>query len=260
MHVSGAYAAKQTVEAGPLSLRSSLRTQAVIELDLWYWSLDLANPVNTDARFQDYLSSDEKERANRFVKPRDKERFIRGRGRMREILAGYLNHEASTLQFDITGNGKPVLADGPAFNLSHSGGWAALVVAEVPDDLLLGIDIEAYRPVEQGIATRVFSKAEQSDLGEMPKHMWELGFFRGWTRKEAVIKATAQGFSADLSSFDVSLSQTAKVLRADPPLPSPERWHMLDLNLPQNFAGAVVGVTEGEKLALRNVVGQIEVY
>ena len=35
---------------------------------------------------------------------------------------------------------------------------------------------------------------------------------------------------------------------------------MLDLNLPQNFAGAVVGVTEGEKLALRNVVGQIEVY
>jgi 4'-phosphopantetheinyl transferase len=232
----------------------------VIKIDLWYWSLDLADPVNTDSRFQDYLSSDEKERANRFVKPRDKERFTRGRGRMREILAGYLNRDASTLQFDITGNGKPVLAEGPAFNLSHSGGWAVLVVAEASKDLLLGIDIEAYRPVEQGIATRVFSKAEQAALGVMARPEWEVEFFRGWTRKEAVIKATAQGFSADLSSFDVSLGPSAEVLRADPPLPSPERWYMLDLDLPQNFAGAVVGVTEGEKLALRNVVGQIKVY
>ena len=231
----------------------------MMEIDIWYWSLDLADPEHPDARFQDYLSSDEKARADRFVKPRDTERFIRGRGRMRDILAGYLNCDAVSLQFGITGNGKPVLADGPAFNLSHSGGWAALVVAEGSRNLLLGIDIETYRPVEEGIVTRVFSKAEQAALGEMAKHEWELGFFRGWTRKEAVIKATAQGFSADLSSFDVSLGASAEVLRTDPSLPSPDRWQMRDLDLPQNFAGAVAGVTEGEKLALRNIVGQIEV-
>lgn len=223
-----------------------------IAIELWLWPLDAAPSAR--ARYHSVLNTTEAARADRFVRAHDRDRFIAGRGRMREILGQYLDTPAGDVPLDIAQRDKPVLAHGPAFNLSHSGGQAALIVAPDQDanSLPIGIDIEAHRPVEPAMADRFFSPAEQTALAALPFNQWENGFFTCWTRKEAVIKALGQGLFADLHSFDVSLAPDAPpcVLRTDPQLPQPADWHMLHLNLGPTLPGAIAAVTRGRGLRL----------
>ncbi|MEM8729673.1 MAG: 4'-phosphopantetheinyl transferase superfamily protein [Pseudomonadota bacterium] len=220
-----------------------------IHIDLWLWNLDRSDrEVTALAR---PLSDDERTRAERFVKPKDQSRFAVARGRMRDILSEYTGAAPDALHFDKIGKGKPVLADGPSFNLSHSGGWAALAVAPAHPKLQMGVDIEAIRPVNPAVAQRSFSSAEQEDLGRLlPKH-WMRGFFNGWTRKEAVIKATGHGLTADLQSFDVTLTPgtPAEVRASRGVLPEAADWSMINLDTGPGFCGALAVVTGTETLA-----------
>lgn len=138
-------------------------------------------------------------RADRFVAEKHGQAYRAGRARLREILGGYLDQPPEALAFEYNAHGKPSLPDGPAFNLSHSGGWAALAVTDQP----IGVDIEAIRPVEAAVAKRFFTPVEQAALAAAGR--WDLAFFQIWTRKEAFVKACGPGLSMPLSDFDVSL-------------------------------------------------------
>ena len=61
-------------------------------------------------RWFEWLSEDERERAHRFFKPVDRERFILSRGGLRYLLACYLNGEPESLRFAYSAYGKPSLA------------------------------------------------------------------------------------------------------------------------------------------------------
>lgn len=213
-----------------------------LNIDLWFWPLD--QPPDRRAQLAAHLTADETARADRFVHDIHRNHYLAGRGRLREILAEYCGAKPAELRFEYRKEGKPSLQEGPAFNLSHSGGWAALAVGQ---DVPLGIDIEAYRPVDDGVARRFFSAAEYADLSSLPKHQWEAGFFNCWTRKEAVIKAIGLGLSMPLDSFDVTLApaQPARLKRLQNQPTQADDWTLQALDTGLNTACALAVYAKG---------------
>ncbi|MBI1220618.1 MAG: 4'-phosphopantetheinyl transferase superfamily protein [Rhodobacteraceae bacterium] len=218
-----------------------------IGVDLWLWPLEEGGDATI-------LSAAEQARADRFVHLRDAVAYRAAHVRLRQILGGYVGCDPAALVFTESGNGKPELAQGPAFNLSHSGGWAALAVTPAPR---LGVDIEAHRTVEPEVAERFFSRAEQHDLAPLAGVAWRDAFFRCWTRKEAFVKAVGAGLSLPLDSFDVT------ILPGDAPCirrlagGRAEDWTLIDLPLGAGFAGAVVVEAKGQPVHLTLRAGRM---
>lgn len=222
-----------------------------IAADLWVWPLTRGA---APAECASLLSTQERARAARFLRPGDGDRFTHARGRMRQILATYCGRPADRLDLATTARGKPVLRDGPAFNLSHAGGYAALVVA--PDhgdrDLPLGIDIEAHREIAPEVARLSFADTERAVLEGLSGADWTEAFFRGWTRKEAVLKALGTGLNTPLTDIAVTLRATAPVrlTRVGRDMPPVADWHILHLQILPDLPGAVAAVTGGAALTL----------
>jgi 4'-phosphopantetheinyl transferase len=136
------------------------------------------------------------------------------------------------------------------FNLSHSGNYVLIVVAE---EHKVGIDVEKIRPdmENESIANRFFSSREVSELMAVPPEQRKLAFFNCWTRKEAYIKAQGLGLSLPLDSFDVSLTPNEPViLRATrPDANEASRWTLVSLEFDSNYAAALA--VEGKDFKLR---------
>ncbi|MDO5758107.1 MAG: 4'-phosphopantetheinyl transferase superfamily protein [Rhodobacterales bacterium] len=164
-----------------------------IPVDLWRWRL-----IDPDPRA---LSADEHARAARFVFARDRDRYIAGRARLRNILGQYLGRAPGDIVFHYGPYGRPEV-DGIGFNLAHTGDTALLAVATGP---VLGVDIEAPRAISMDVAEAHFSKPEIAALKALPREQQIDGFYRCWTRKEAYLKARGTGISTDLASFAVTL-------------------------------------------------------
>jgi 4'-phosphopantetheinyl transferase len=215
-----------------------------LRVDLFFWPLTAPGTG---------LSADEETRAERFVQPRDAARYRAARGGLRRVLAGYTGQRPGDLRFDYGPQGKPFLTDGPAFNLSHAGGWAALAVAH--DTVDLGLDIEAHRPVEPAVAERFFAPAEIAALAPLSGAAWQVGFFRLWTRKEAVIKALGTGLSHPLDAFDVTLGPEARLSRIEGGRVAD--WLLQDLGPGAGMQGAVAVRAAGRTLETRLCEGQL---
>lgn len=215
-------------------------------VDLHVWSLAASGAHD---RYLATLSPDEHARKNRFVFDRDRDAFVAGRGRLREILSGELGVPPADVVFDYGPNGKPAVAGGPSFNLSHAGGIACLAVhADQP----LGVDIEAHREIERDVAKRFFSPVEYAALMALPEADRKAAFFRCWTRKEAVIKALGGGLSIPLGAFDVSLDEcAARLERLDIAHGVATEWSMAAFEIGEAMPGAVtVKTAQGAQLFL----------
>ena len=181
------------------------------------WSASLEPPAPLRAHLEGYLSIDERERAARFVFPRDRNRFVAGRAFLRLLLAQYLASDAASLRFQYGPHGKPALADdrsGVTFNLAHTDSLAVCALGRGRD---LGVDVERVRPIPDadGVARSFFSPRETAELASVPEPARHRAFFDAWTRKEAFLKALGDGLARPLDSFDVTLKpgDTPRLLR-----------------------------------------------
>ncbi len=122
------------------------------------------------------------------------------------------------------------------FNVSHAGG---LVLIAVTRGCEVGVDIENVRELKDIdlIARRFFSVRENAALQQLPATHRPEAFFRCWTRKEAFIKASGEGLSRPLDSFDVALDGPAALLRVDGDDAS--RWTLHDVYPAPGYTGAV---------------------
>lgn len=226
---------------------SGTTTNGVV-VDLHVWRLD----ETASARMAGFLSADETARALRFVSERDRQRFIVGRARLRQILARYMGVAPGAVTFAYGENGKPHLSHaGPAphFNLSHS---ADLAAAAVCWECELGVDVEHIRPIEPGVAERFFSASENAELAALQPADWLRGFFRCWTRKEAVVKALGVGLMQDITALSVSLAPDApRVLRLEGDDEAPGRWSLVEALSPGTTLLAVAARTDGRPISLR---------
>lgn len=213
-------------------------------LHLWSASLNVADQIYEE--LEQYLSPDERRRADQFVFSQDHRNFVAARGILRSILARYLNCQPGNIFFNYSTDGKPALgspelAKRLEFNLSHSSGF--LVVA-VTQGLKVGVDIELLRqmPDMNLIASHSFSECEQKAFSRLPVEETLPGFFGCWTRKEAYLKAIGDGLSIPLDSFDVSLSPENPISmlsnRINPDAVS--GWSFFTFVPSQGFIGAVV--------------------
>lgn len=198
------------------------------------WRIELDRPGEVVRRFEGVLGPDEVRRADRFRTETLRVRYVIGRGSLRAILGLYLGAEPGRLSFRYGEHGKPALAEagaGLSFNVSHSHGLALIAVALGRE---LGIDIERVRPMDnlERFVGRFFSARERAEFLTLPEDQWLDAFFRGWTCKEAYMKATGKGFALPLDRFDVSLSpeEPARLLAVSGHPGEPDRWTFLDLD------------------------------
>ncbi len=206
------------------------------EVHVWRASLDVDTSERT--RLFSFLSDDERVRAARFVFPRDRDHFIAARGRLRELLGGYLQRSPQSIRFQTGRYGKPTLTDDTnfRFNLTHSYGLALYLFATQRE---LGIDAEKIRPefATEGIAERYFSEAERTELRELPAEIRTTAFFLCWTRKEAYVKAHGDGLQIPLDSFNVSVTpgEPERLRSTDS-----ERWSMRSFSPAPDFVASVL--------------------
>lgn len=226
------------------------------DVDVWLFTLDC--PADLVLQLAQTLDAEEQARAARFHFPRDRRRHVVARAVMRQVLGAALGRAVTDVRFDYNAWGKPLLADAaaPHFNLSHTAELGALAVAWAGP---VGVDIEAMRAIEPEVARQHFSTAEQAELAQLTGDAWTAGFYRCWTRKEAVIKALGLGLAQPLDSFDVTLAPEApaRLLRLKGQPDAPARWRLQHMDPAPHICGAVATPWEPAAVNIRHWSPQI---
>ncbi|MCP5197487.1 MAG: 4'-phosphopantetheinyl transferase superfamily protein [Gammaproteobacteria bacterium] len=230
-------------------IRDSLReaTSALTQTDVHLWLADLGQTTERLIQLTATLSMNERERAARFRFPEHQERFIVGRGLLRELLGAYLDRPAATLCFNQGSHGKPTLAGEAAeaglhFNLSHSGDRVLYAVAYRE----VGVDLEIMdrRLDHAAIAERICTPREWaafqglSAQGLSAKRIHEI-FFACWTRKEAIAKALGEGLASGLSKLEVCDWDHERLHKRVGLNTAGREWSVLNLPLEATWAGAL---------------------
>lgn len=223
------------------------------DIHLWQYSLQTSEtPIDL---FKSLLSPQEIRRAERLLRPADRQRFIVGRRRLRQLLGHYLDCEPARLELTTLPQGKPVLVEPRLqFNLSHSGELALLAVAR---SVALGVDLEQVRPELdwRPLAGRYFSQGEQQALQQLAPQLQTVGFFAVWTRKEAWLKARGSGFHLPFDSFEVSAPPTpAALLRHQDNPAAPDEWHLEDISIDPNYCATLAYPAPRRKVLLLTLV------
>jgi 4'-phosphopantetheinyl transferase len=105
------------------------------------------------------------------------------------------------------------------------------------------------------VTSHVLTAEELAVLAaEVPERRAEL-FFRYWTRKEAVIKATGHGLATPLSSFGVSHPREAARLRCwTPESRLDERMRLHDIDAVPGYAAALATVGACDRITTHPTV------
>jgi 4'-phosphopantetheinyl transferase len=208
-------------------------------------------------RFGAWLTPEERIRAARYHFDADRRRFAWTRGVLRALLGSYVGCAPARIHFDAGPMGKLHLSpacEGLRFNVSHSHEWSLIALARDRD---VGVDVEHHRPLRHdlfAIASRFFAPAEVDALRALDPADREPGFYRIWSRKEAYIKATGQGVSAGLDTFEVSIGvEPAVSLRVHDQPDEEARWTMRSLEMGPDY-GAAIAVENAAANAVPNAV------
>jgi 4'-phosphopantetheinyl transferase len=237
------------VEWGPGSDVSGLHAD---EIRVWIIELDAGVPRGSDIDATEpgpelaILSDDERARAARFVRARDRRRFARCRAALREILGALLGEPADSLKFRSFAKGKPELDRGPGvieplrFNLSHSDNLALVAVGLGRE---VGVDLERFRPISEAerIVASFFTTAEQEAFAAIREPDRAAAFLRGWTRKEAVLKGFGMGISGLAARHETGFgaSPLMGVFTQAQPVARVDRWMMWEAAPRPGFVAAL---------------------
>jgi 4'-phosphopantetheinyl transferase len=189
------------------------------------------------------LDAHEHDRLGRLRRPADRARYLAAHALVRLVLAGD-GASAARLVFDRScrcggAHGKPVLPGGPGFSLSHSGN---LVGVAVRPDGPVGLDVEQVRALADlaALAGHVHSPAELARAAAPEP----TAFFRTWTRKEALLKATGDGLATPMTALTLAPDGSVESWVGDGPRhPHPPMW-VRDLAPAPDHPAAVAGPGE----------------
>ena len=115
------------------------------------------------------VSVGQKEKALRYANEIDQ---------IRSLLSSFLKNQLSREELLKNENGKPYFANGPYFNISHSGKYVLMAVSTAE----IGVDIEEIKNKDMSSLVRIFNEAEAKMIKE------HSDFYYLWCAKESLIK------------------------------------------------------------------------
>lgn len=204
-------------------------------------------------RLHQLLEPAERRRCRAFATRALADPYVVSHALVRLALGDVLGVTPARLRFVQGPSGKPrvAAARGAAvsFNLSQSAALALVAIAASAVEV--GVDVEDVRPLSRAedVARLFFVPSEAAAILRAPPRRRSRAFLRGWSRKEAVLKAAGVGLAHARSAFELELDETVppRVLRCAAEHGPFERWRVQDLPL----GGAHVGAVALDAPALR---------
>lgn len=217
----------------------------MIECGVW-WAL----PLEAQPRYLDLLDPVEQGRYQAYRLEIDQRRFLTGRVLAKTVVGEFLGRAPQDVRFDATcddcgkPHGRPKIA-GARFSISHSGDRIGLALTT---DTPVGLDVETTtRPADHSLISYALNETEQADLTGLADEERALAFFRYWTRKEALMKATGRGLKIPLKDMTLSGPGTPARLVASADLAlKPETTRLADLDPGEGYRAAVAVLTADE--------------
>jgi 4'-phosphopantetheinyl transferase len=172
--------------------------------DLYWARVDAADRVA-----RTFLDASEEARSRQLRRVEDRERFVLAAALLRVVVALSVGIAPEEVSIDRrcarcgNAHGRPrVVGHGLEVSVSHSG---ALVVIAATSAGRVGVDVERVRPIDH-----VLLSDEICRPGEAVLDLGPASFYKLWTRKESVLKATGVGFG-------LSMAEVAVTAPDDPP-------------------------------------------
>lgn len=206
-----------------------------IRSEIHIWRIP-ASAAGSTRNIHDWLNEEEFQKANRFHQHNDKLRFISSRIALKSLLGNYLGLNPLEVRIAIGVNKKPyVIHDMQKkleFNLAHSGEWILIALSDSP----VGVDLE-----------KIDDQFSFQDIMDFSFHPSEIQFVKNeeiprnkfyvfWTRKEAMLKATAKGLDDDLRAvpaLDGMHTVGQSVLEQE------NNWNISSFMVDENHPGSV---------------------
>ena len=223
-----------------------------LQTEIHVWRASVHHFSNQLAKLSTTMSPDEADRADRFKVDAARQRFLIGRGLLRHLVSRYLYISPKEVAFAYGRFGKPSLIDHCQleFNVAHSGD---LIIYAFANCVRLGIDVEKIDPGINVLesATQFCAPSEMEVLARLSGVSRPQAFFRLWARKEAVLKATGEGFSRSPTGFDVldgvRAADAGKI--SNDISSTGSLWQVRDLDVHPDYAAALI--CEGGHRTLR---------
>ncbi|MEO6458554.1 MAG: 4'-phosphopantetheinyl transferase superfamily protein [Chloroflexia bacterium] len=184
-----------------------LPTSTLYEDEVHVWLADLDVAASNSTAPEGILSPAELARAERYLHESDRQHFIAARAILRNLLGTYTETPPQEIIIEHHPNGKPFLQSKSGikvlqFNLSHS---ENITLYAFSWGRQVGVDIERLRNTVdiESLARRILTYDEYADFQACAAtHKTQL-FYRYWTCKEAIVKASG-GTLNEMSRIAVS--------------------------------------------------------
>lgn len=183
--------------------------------DIVIYTIYLPDFIEFKSDLSTFLNTKELNRAQRYYKELDQNRFIIYRSILKLLLAAYTKLDVKNVYLDYQFNKKPYLTSHPwlYFNISHSEDFAVIAISRKK----VGLDIE-YLSEDFEFTNFVPDVFEDNEILTIQNAVnKKKAFYTSWTRKEAFVKALGKGIDEDFKY-----------------IPSLEGQHILDFALIQN--------------------------
>ncbi|TRX22984.1 4'-phosphopantetheinyl transferase superfamily protein [Flavobacterium franklandianum] len=202
--------------------------------DIIIYALYLPNFNELTNDLINFLTPDERNRAKRYYKEKDQNRFIICRSILKFVLAAQTKLDVTTIYLDYHPNKKPYLASHPLlhFNISHSEDFAVIAISRN----MVGIDIEYVSENFDFIPLLpdIFNDNEISSIQKAVNK--KTAFYTSWTRKEAFVKGLGKGIDEDFKKIPCleGLHCIDSIL-----LKTSEKWQVYSFDLADCYIGAI---------------------
>lgn len=207
-------------------------------VDVWLADLNLENRCLS--KLIDVMSPLEKQRAETFQQPLLRNRYQAVRAITRHVLASYLPMQPANIEFVSGEHGKPnLLNTALSFNISHTGHWLLIAVANLPD---IGIDIEQIktRSNVEAMARRCLADSELLYWRSLSDQQSLEVFYRLWTKKEAFVKAVGRGIAMGLNRCEVEPHLDGQLIAIPEEYGVASAWKVTEIAVTAGISSALV--------------------
>lgn len=201
------------------------------------WQIPTANAENELDLLFEYLSPDERVRANNIYSNEKKRTYITSHAATRVILGNLLGTAPQKIDIQTGSHGKPVIGSSNIqFNLSHTQSLSLLGISMQNN---VGIDIETIKPAREflAIAKRFFNPSEYAWLKDLEQNELPGYFYQLWCFKEAYLKGTGTGLQGGLENLSLS-KEDLKLDKFFSPLKD-SSWQVMPLYISNGYKAAL---------------------